>query len=156
MAFAFGFNVGPKKLGIDFSKIDSTAQHPVGTRAYDNKGRQLTYVKANGTIGKGNLIKAPANSDPFTNVVIATASAAATLVLGIAPQALAAGNFAWIVSKGMFEDDAVVVSSAVANGDPIVSDANGAGTLAAAADINNAVGICVVDDTDNTGSVYLF
>lgn len=155
MAFTFGFNIGPKALGIDFSAIDSVAKHPIGTIAYDSKGRCLVYVKANGTIGKGKLVKSASASDPYTNVVIATASAAGTTVLGMAPQALAAGNYAWIVKQGLFEDDAVVVSASVANGDPFVSDASGQCTIAAAADVNNAHGTVVVDDTDNTGTVYL-
>lgn len=155
MAYTNGFNIGPKMLGIDFSIKHTVAQHPVGTIAYDSKGRKLQYVKANGTIGAFKLVKAASSSSPYTNVVIATASNAATKVMGMTPLALAAGDFAWIVVRGLVEDDAVVVSSALANGDPIISDASGQCTIAVETDINNIIGVCVVDDTDNTGTIWL-
>lgn len=155
MSFVQGYCVGPK-LGIDFTAIDTVAKHQIGKIAYDHRGRKMVYVKANGTIGAFRFVKAPATSDPFTNVVIGTASAAATLVLGMTPRALVAGNYAWIVQSGVIEDDAIVVSANLANGQPIVCDANGAADIAAATDIENALGICVVDDTDNTGTILLF
>jgi hypothetical protein len=156
MAFTFGYAIGPKLFGVDLTAIDAVAKHAVGSLAYDSKGRALIYVKANGTIAKGKFVKSAVASDPFTNVVIATASGAGSMVLGITPTALVAGNFAWIVQHGLFEDDAALVSASVANGDPLIVDASGNGTIATAADINNAVGICVVDDTDNTGTVFLY
>lgn len=154
MAFAYGYNVGPKRLGVDFSIKHTTQQHPLGSLNYDNKGRKWIYIKAGGTIGAFKLAKAGAVTD-FTSVVIATASNAATKVLGMTPLALASGDFAWIVAAGIVEDDAVVVSSAVANGDPIISDASGQCTIAVETDINNIIGHCLVDDNDNTGTIYL-
>ena len=154
MAYTHGFSIGPL-LGIDFSKKHTTAQHKVGTVAFDSKGRKLVYVKANGTIAVGNLVKAANNDDPFTNVVIGTASNANTKVLGMTPLALVAGDFAWIVSTGPFEDDAQIVSASVAPGDPLICDANGDCTIAVETDINTTIGHCLVDDTGNVGSVYL-
>ena len=155
MAFTFGFNVGPKTLGIDFSVIDTTAKHVVGTVAYDSKGRKLIYVKVSGSIGLGNFAKAAAADDPYTDVVIGTASGAATKVLGMAPQALTTGTWAWLVQKGIFEDDAQLVSANLTNGQPVICDANGDADIALAADIHNAVGVCLIDDTDNTGTLWL-
>lgn len=155
MAFTAGFCIGPKMLGVDFTKIGTTALHRVGTIAHDHKGRTWVYVKANGTIGAGNFVKAANADDPYTDVVIATASAAATKVIGMAPYALAAGQFAWIVKRGPVEDVAQIVSASVAPGDPLVSDANGDGTIAQATDINNICGVCLVDDTGNLGTVYV-
>lgn len=155
MAFTYGFAVASKVLGVDYSKKSTTALHPVGALSIDSKGRTWVYVKANGTIGAFKLVKAAAASDPFTNVVIATASNAATKVLGMSPLALAAGDFAWIVSDGVVEDDAVVVSASVANGDPIISDGTGQCVIAVETDINNIIGHCIVDDTDNTGTILL-
>lgn len=155
MAFAYGYNIGPKVLGIDFSVKHTTAQHTVGSIAYDNKGREWLYVKAGGTIPVHNFVKAAANDDPFTNVLVGDASAAATKVLGMTPLALSSGDFAWIVKRGIYEDDAELASGSVADGQPIVCDANGGGTVAAATDINNACGVCLIDDTDNTGTIYV-
>lgn len=156
MAFAFGYCVGPKTLGVDFSAVHSTAQHPLGTIAYDNKGRKMLYVKANGSIGLGNFVKASSAATPFTDVVIGTASNAATWILGMAPQALSAGNYAWIVASGLFEDSAQIVSASVAAGDPLICDANGDATIAVETDINNARAVCLVDGGSNTGSIILF
>jgi hypothetical protein len=155
MAFTAGFAIGPKTLGVDFTIKHTTAQHPVGTVAYDSKGRKWVYVKANGTIAVGNLVKAANADDPFTNVVIATASNANTRVLGMASLALSAGDYAWIVAAGIFEDDAQIVTASVAPGDPLISDANGDCTIAVETDINTTIGHCLVDDTDNTGTVFL-
>jgi len=155
MAFGYGFSIGPKKLGIDLTIKHTVAKHRVGEITFDNKGRKWVYVKANGTIGAFRFVKGAASTDPYTNVVIGTASAAGTQVVGMTPIALAAGDFAWIIKYGVLEDDAIVVSANVVNGDPIVCDANGAADKAAATDINNAVGICIVDDTDNTGTIFI-
>lgn len=156
MAYTHGFSVGPKLLGIDFSLKHTTAQHRVGTIAYDSKGRQMVYVKANGAIAAGNLVKATHADDPYTNVVIGTASNAGTKVLGMATMTLAAGDFAWIVKKGVFEDDAQLGNSAaIAPGDPFICDANGDCVIAVETDINNIVGHVLVDDADNTGTVWL-
>lgn len=156
MAFAYSFAAYAKTVGVDYTIKSSVALHPIGTLSVDNKGRTWVYVKANGTIGAFKFAKSATSSDPYTNVVIGTASAAASLVVGMTPIALAAGDFAWIIKSGLIEDDAVVVSANVANGQPIVCDASGQADLAAATDIENAIGICVVDDTDNTGTIFLF
>lgn len=156
MAFAYGFAANGKIFGVDVSLKHTTQQHAIGTESIDSKGRTWVYVKANGTIGAFKFCKAASSSDPYTNVVIGTASAAATLVAGMTVIALAAGDYAWIVKRGTIEDDATVVSANLTNGQPIVCDANGAADLAAATDIENAIGICVVDDTDNTGTIFLY
>jgi hypothetical protein len=153
MAFAFGFNVGPKMLGVDFSTKHTTAQHRLGTECLDSKGRTMLYVKAGGTIEKGNLVKAAASATPHDGVLVATASATATFILGMAPQALASGDYAWIVEHGVFEDEAQL--AAVAAGEAFVSDANGDCVAAAAADIENSRGVVLVDG-GATGSVLLY
>lgn len=156
MAFTYGFNVGPKLLGVDLQNTHTTAQHPVGSVVFDNLGKKYRYVLAAGTIGVGNLVKA-ANADaPFAAVVIATASNAATHIVGMTPVALASGDYAWILESGVFEDDAQIVSASIAPGDPFISDANGDCTIAVETDIQNARGVCLVDDTDNTGTVLLY
>lgn len=157
MAFTYGYAVGPKSAGVNLALIHSTAQHRMGTKVFDNLGRVWLYVKANGSIALGNFIKAALADDPYTNVVISTASGATgeAIVIGMAPVALVAGNFAWIVNQGVFEDDAQIVSAAVAAGDALESDANGDGDIALAASIDNAIATCLVDDGDNTGTVLL-
>lgn len=154
MSYTHGFCVFPT-LGVDFSAKSTVAKHPMGMLAWDNKGRELVYVKANGVIALGNLVKAAQADDPYTNVVIGTASNAGTKVLGMATMALAAGDYAWIVKKGVFEDDAQIVTASVAPGDPFICDANGDCTIAVETDINNIAGHVLVDDTDNTGTVWL-
>ena len=156
MAFTPGFCVGPKILGVDLANKHTVAQHPVGTTVYDHKGRTWVYIKAGGTIGLGNLVKAASADDPYTSAVIATASNAATFILGMSGLALVANDFAFIVAHGIFEDDAQIVTASIAPGDPFISDANGDCTIAVETDINNARGICLVDDADNTGTVLLF
>lgn len=156
MAFAYGFNIGPKLMGVDFATKHTTPQHTPGTICSDNKGRKWIYVKAGGVIGAFRFVKAAVADDPYTDVLIGTASAAATMVLGMTPQALASGDYAWIVKSGVVEDDAVLASASTTPGAPIVCDANGAGTDAAAADLGNAVGICLIDDADNTGTIVLY
>ena len=155
MAYTAGFNIGPRMTGIDLSLVGTTQLHPMGSIAYDNRGRKYVYVKANGTVAAFKLVKSASASDPFTNVVIATASGAATKVLGMTVLALAANQYAWIVTQGVVEDDASVVSASVANGDPLISDGSGNCTLATAADLEDTIGICIVDDTDNTGTIVL-
>lgn len=152
MAFTYGFPAD-HTLGVNFSKKTTVKEWTPGTLCKDNKGRTWVYVKANGTIAKGKMVKATANDDPFTNVVVATASAAATMILGITVQDLAAGDYAWIVKSGVVEDDAGL--GTVSAGEPFVSDASGTAATAAAADINNAVGVVLVDD-GATGSVLLY
>lgn len=155
MAFVAGYCVGPI-FGIDFTIKGTVALFPVGTIAYDNKGRKWRYVKAAGAITAHNLVKAAAADDAYGGVLVGDASAAATAVLGITPLTLANGDYAWIVESGIYEDDAEVASGAIADGQPFVCDASGGATLAAATDINNARGICLVDDTDNTGTLLLY
>lgn len=154
MAFTPGYCVGPK-IGVDLATKHTTAQHPVGTIVFDNKGRTWVYIKAGGTIALGNFVKAASADDPYTSAVIGTASGAGTMIIGMAGMALAANDFAFIVKSGVFEDDAQIVSASVAAGDPLICDANGDGTIATAADINNACAVCLVDDTDNTGTILL-
>ena len=154
MAFAAGFCVN--MLGVDFTIKHTTQQHSMGLQVYDNKGRRWIYITAGGTIAVFSLVKAANADDPYTSAVIATASNAATAVMGMNTLALSSGDYAWIVRAGVVEDDAVVVSSAVAAGDPIIASSAGACTIAVETDINNAIGICLVDDTDNTGTVLLF
>lgn len=156
MAFTYGVPVGPKILGVDLDGVHSSAQHPVGTVVWDSKGKSYVYVLAGGSIGAGNFVKGVQADDPFTDVVIGTASAAANRPIGMATQALVDNDYAFILRTGVFEDDAQIVSANVAAGDPIVSDANGDGDKAAATDINDASGICLVDDGDNTGTVLLW
>jgi hypothetical protein len=156
MSFAYGYALQP---GIDFSRKTTKQEFPIGMMAFDNKGRQWVYVKANGTIAAFKMAKCAASSDPFTNVVIATlvgADGAGNAVAGCTPQALAAGDFAWIVYRGVVEDDAVVISAAVQNGSPYdVSGTGDAGVLSLAADLANSNGVVIVDDTDNTGTILL-
>lgn len=153
MAFTPGYCVS--RIGPEFGVKSTTQKFPIGTIAWDHKGREWVYVKAGGTIPIHNFVKAAANDDPYTNVLVGDASAAATKVLGITPLALVSGDYTWIVKKGIYEDDAELASGAVADGQPIVCDANGGGTAAAATDINNACGVCLIDDTDNTGTVFV-
>lgn len=155
MAFDYGFNVGPITVGVKLSRIDTTKMHPLGSIAYNEKGKKFRYVQIAGTIGLGNYCKAALADDPYGAVVIADASAAATHVIGMAPVALASGNFAWILEDGPFEDDAQIVSANVVAGQPLHVDANGDGDIAAATDITNTTGTVLVDDTDNTGTVFV-
>lgn len=155
MAFVSGYAISGKVFGVDYTQKHTTAQHPLGSISYDNKGRRWVYIKAGGTIPIHNQVKAAASNTPFDGALVGTASAAATQVIGITPLALSSGDYAWIVNGGVYEDDAEVASGAIADGQPFVCDANGGATLAAAADINNAAGVCIVDDTDNTGTLFL-
>lgn len=155
MAFVYGFNVGPIRVGVNLSLVGTTKMHALGSIAYNDKGKKFRYVLAAGTIGLGNYIKAAHADDPYGAVVIGDASAAATHVLGMAPVALASGQYAWILEDGVFEDDAQIVSANVVAGQPLHVDANGDGDIAAATDITNTTGTVLVDDTDNTGTVFV-
>src|SRR5712672_2894915 len=106
MAFAYGFAVAGKVLGVNYALKHITPQHGIGQISYDSRGRKWVYVKANGTIGGFKMVRNAAASDPFTNVVIAVASAATSMVIGISPLALSAGDYAWIIKEGIVEDDA--------------------------------------------------
>lgn len=155
MSFVYGYNVGPKSLGIDYTVKHTTPQHQIGSISYDNRGRKWIYVKSNATIAAGKLVRAVHLADPFTNVIVATASNAATRPIGISVLALSAGDYAWIVNQGVVEDDAQLVS-ALAAGSPFISNGTGQAVIAVETDINNVSGLCLVDDGDSTGTLLLF
>lgn len=157
MAFAAGKFTGPKFLDIDIDVLtdDATALQLVGEEVRDHRGRKWTYVKFGATTAKGDACYVSAASVSIPITVIPT-SARTQTPLGISPIAHTANYFGWLLTEGLFEDDAKVVSASVQNGEPVNPSATaGAVDLRLATDLTGCNWVCIVDDTDNTGSVFV-
>ncbi len=157
MAWSAGKFIGQRDLAVDFDTLtdDVTAKYPVGTLVGDDRGNQFTYVKFSATTAKGDAcyISAATAAIPYT---VTPTSARAQRAFGISPLAHTANYFGWLQTKGLFLDDAKLVSASVANGDPVnATTTAGALDIVAATDIAEPGWVCITDDTDNTGTVLM-
>lgn len=70
----------------------------VGTRAETFNGKQYVFCQANSAVGANDMVHIP--SDTFVIAGLTTALSAASEGIGIAPFALASGDYGWIQIYG--------------------------------------------------------
>lgn len=94
-------------LGVRLKSLDTAAKWPLGTRTHDENGNEYVYVDFGGTVAAKNPVTIDIN-------YVATVSASAGRIDGIAIVAAATTDFGWVCVRGDVDAD---VEAAVANGD---------------------------------------
>ena len=103
-------------LGVDPTRVDSTAQFALGTeckdpRTVDFANNTIRYVKAGSAIALGDALKVKADEAQEPNVLIPT-SAVQQPVVGIAHVAIASASFGWVTVKGRVASASAAASTA--------------------------------------------
>jgi len=104
--------------GANFALTHTSAQHKVGTVGRNADGQEAIYVQADDAVdakapvftdaaivGSGTAANAPYVVTPITAVDQA--------VMGIAPVAIAAGSFGWVITKGLVTEVLVAAGTAI-------------------------------------------
>lgn len=143
--------VGIKLLGLDLRAADTVKKHIVGSRAADQLGTVYVYAEASDDIEAGDpvaLNDADFGVEPSGN---------AGVVFGVAPYALASGEFGWVAVQGLVTG--VKAATGLIAGATIGLLTNASGQVAAGADTGNGQsrrGIVGTNEASNLASVYLF
>ena len=89
------------KLGADLTKVSTSPDHVVGTRAMGNDASEWMYVKATSAISQYDAVlineSTTANAVPITTT---NAAASAAGALGFAQVAIASASYGWVARQG--------------------------------------------------------
>lgn len=111
-----------------FSTVDTTARHPVGTRAEDEYGNPHMYCKQVGATT--SAVGEWANVSTTGTIGTVSRTAATSLINAVSTVALAAGvfrgaaatdTFCWVQIGGVGQE-ALTTDTGIAAGDPLVID----------------------------------
>ena len=158
--------------GIDPTRVDASAQHPLGIVVDDPRGgiyvgNKIKYVTATAsgvTVGRAVQMDITATAANRRYSVIPTAATdLGSIVHGLAHVAIPSGSFGWITVEGLVEN--AVVPDALAVGTPMnggaagaLVDATGASTETAALATYLAAGkpvILLIDTGTALGTVWI-
>lgn len=149
---------GSKDLGVDIAATDDTAKHVLGTRVGTNDGKEFQYILAGGAITANAPVK-------IATGFSATVSGNAGRVDGVAPVAIASGDYGWIQRKGVCSVDAATDVDA---GDYVtgISDASGrvieavavaeGGAATHAVGSLRIIGVGLVNEAANVATIELY
>lgn len=144
IGYPSGFGLGDTTARVNTA---STPPVPLGTVGYDASGNEYRFVRFGGTAAAGTLLQITASATPFDAVVVT--SGANQAIAGVNTAASVANDCGWVVRNGVATG---VTGGTLTAGTNKTTAAAGAAADAAAADINNAVGIMLI----NTGTMYAF
>lgn len=145
-----------KLLGVDVTKVDTTAQHELGTRVTHADGSEFVYVQAGtGGVAAKSCVKLTAGYE-----VVASGSG---WVFGIAPVALAVDEYGWVQTKGVVTAnvDTGVVANALLSILATSSKLNEVAAVAEGGATSHAAGahslraVALTAESSGTASVYL-
>jgi hypothetical protein len=141
-----GYSVVPV-AGIDFTRVDTTQEHKLGSVASDEQGREYMYVLANGAFAVGDIIT-PDGSFDFAPL------SAAGIAYGVAISVVADNSYGWIQTKGQCDVANLATSTADNAQLERVTDANGdLVTGAAVTDASFAKALAA--ESGGTGAIWI-
>lgn len=137
VSYPGGYGVGDTEL-----RVNTTGNPPVslGEVGYDANGIEYRYVRAGGAAAAGTLLQVTASVTPFDAVVV-TSGANQQIVGAVGATAFATNDCGWVIRNG---PAAGITGGTLTAGTNKTTAAAGAAADAAAADVNDTVGVMLV------------